>query len=72
MTIEIVNVRMSLLVLIVGRCLPVLFLCYGVDFRDFASRELDDRGLSFVGLIRSHRYVDTACFCLLADVLHLG
>src|ERR1700693_1877192 len=74
MTIKIVNVRMYLLVLIpsaallfaciVGRCLRVLFLSYGVDFRDIPSGELDDNGFSFVGLIRGYEYVDAAGFCL--------
>src|SRR5260370_14296766 len=49
---------------IVGGCLRVLFLDYGVDFRDVSSGELHDRGFSLVGLIRGYEDVDAAGFCL--------
>ncbi len=58
---------------IVGSCLRVLFLDYGVDFRDVPSRELDDNGVSLVGLIRRYEDLDAAGFCLsecVRQILH--
>src|SRR6266478_109487 len=74
MSIKIIIIRMYLFVLIpsaaffsstiVGSCLRVLFLDYGVDFRDVSPRELHDSGFSLVGLIRRYEHVDAACFGL--------
>src|SRR5882757_11259963 len=74
MTIKIVIIRMYLFVLIpsaacssptvVGGCLRVLFLDYGVDFRDVSPGELHDNGFSFVGLVRRYEHFDAACFGL--------
>ena len=74
MTIKIVNIRVCLFVLIpsagfflstiVGSCLRVLFLDYGVDFRDIPSGELHENGFSFVGLIRRYKHVYADRFCL--------
>src|SRR5260370_39236571 len=82
-TIKIISVRMDLCALvprapffsstIVGRCLRVLFLDYGEDFRDVPSRELDDNSVSLVGLIRRYEDLDAAGFCLsecVRQILH--
>src|SRR5260370_22881088 len=74
MSIKIIISRMYLFVLIAsaaffssamaGSCLRVLFLAYGVDFRDVSPRELHDSGFPLVGLIRRYEHVDAACFGL--------
>src|SRR6266478_3402398 len=74
MSINIIIIRIYLFVLIpsvaffsstiVGSCLRVLFLDYGVDFRDVSPRELHNNGFPLVGLIRRYEHVDTACFGL--------
>src|SRR6266853_310420 len=74
MSIKIIIIRMYLFVLIpsaaffsstmAGSCLRVLFLDYGVDFRDVSPRELHDSGFPLVGLIRRYEHVGAACFGL--------